>query len=465
MSLTNEQLYSMMIAQLQEDGQFVAAANLASNLLLPLPRGQESSRSLRRSVEMALDYIRSDASPGGALPQGRGTGLQAADSAFQRFAGRSFQTLDSLHFRNAFQARHQHKASVVRFSPDGTMLVSGGCDCILKLIHVEEAKNAQARDFSKPLEHGQEPAHTRTLYGHFGRVNDVAFHPYASMLASSSQDCTIKFFPIVRTGSQQSVLESIPTSTEVTSLDWHTCGVVLAATTNAEHGIRLIDVNKPGQVTVRLTSDDRVPFRAGMPEGTPPAYPPPGAEAFTPYYSKCRFVQDSSLLAALSGTEISFYDARTGSRKPEIVLPAPNGLLCSGFHAFHNGIEFVASYRPVAEDARKKVGSRLYDIRSSMQKYLATYPAVESSPSSMAGDSVVIGITNTSHGTRPVGYLVNPSGASGGEAENKYLFGYDNIEQLTGRYSDHTYCISVGMAIHICDPQTDGRVIRKQSGR
>jgi len=470
MSLSDEQLYSMMISQLQEDGQFVAAANLASDLMLPLSAAQNAGQSLRRSVERALEYAQSDSATASAFPRKqasapRATPVPSSDSTFDRYSGRSFQSLYSLRFQNTFQARHKRKVTLVRFSPDGNLLVTGGCDSILKLITVEDAKAATMKEYSKQPEHGLDSAHTRTLYGHFGRINDVSFHPYASLLASSSQDCTIKFFPTIRSGGQ-SVLDSLPTSAEIISLDWHACGVVLAATTGMEHGVRLIDVNKPNQVTVRLTADERAPLSTPPSDGSALARLPPGANELHPFYSQCRFVQDSSLLAALSGPEISFYDARTGSRRPEIVLSAPNDVFCTGMHILRNGTEFVVSYKNASSDAHKKAGSRLYDIRASLQKSLTTYPSLEASPSSMAGDSVIIGISYTSNGTRPIGYLINPPSSSGGEPPSKYLFGYDNIDQIAGRSTDHTYCLSVDAAIHICDPDDEDRPrSRRQQGR
>ena len=139
-----------------------------------------------------------------------------------------------------------HSASVlaVAFSPDGKVLASGSNDNTIKLWDV-----ASGREL-------------RTLSGHTRRVQSVAFTPDGSTLASGSDDNTIKLWDVasgreLRTLSEHILVDSVAFSPD---------GKVLAS--GGFGGIKLWDVANGRELrTLRHTDTDDVKSVAFSPDG------------------------------------------------------------------------------------------------------------------------------------------------------------------------------------------------------
>lgn len=78
------------------------------------------------------------------------------------------------------------------FSPDGRFAATGSHDSSLKLLDVSKIKNRSGDTGDKPV--------IRALYDHLEPVNDLSFHPNGLVLASCSNDQSIKLFDLSKSG-------------------------------------------------------------------------------------------------------------------------------------------------------------------------------------------------------------------------------------------------------------------------
>ena len=78
--------------------------------------------------------------------------------------------------KQVFRGHRYKVCKPVAFSPDGTTLASASGDGEDRMVYLWDAVTGEFK---------------RTLYGHKGAVNSVAFNPMSGVLASGSSDGTV----------------------------------------------------------------------------------------------------------------------------------------------------------------------------------------------------------------------------------------------------------------------------------
>ena len=137
---------------------------------------------------------------------------------------------------------HTHAVKSVAFSPDGQILASGSWDKTIKLWNVNTGREIC------------------TIDGHQLKVNSVAFSPQGQLLASASYDRTIRLWQIPALGSSQREFENRPCYSLLGTLSGHAWAVLtvafspdgqILATGSDDNTIKLWEVNT-GQLICTL---------------------------------------------------------------------------------------------------------------------------------------------------------------------------------------------------------------------
>jgi cleavage stimulation factor subunit 1 len=95
-------------------------------------------------------------------------------------------------YNQLYYTQHKGPCRTAIFSADGRFAATGSHDASLKLLDVNKMKNRSGDAGDKPV--------IRTLYDHTDQVNDLSFHPNGLVLASCSNDQSIKLFDLSKTG-------------------------------------------------------------------------------------------------------------------------------------------------------------------------------------------------------------------------------------------------------------------------
>ncbi|KAJ2001228.1 hypothetical protein GGI04_000624 [Coemansia thaxteri] len=130
-----------------------------------------------------------------------------------------------------YQTRHKGAATAAGFSRDGRYVATGSADASLKVMEVARMRGA-ARVEDKPV--------IRTLYHHAAEITGVAFHPNGLVLASCSEDRTIKLFDLSAAQGKYS-FQSMRDNHAFRALAFHPSGEYLAAAGDARE-VRLYNV-------------------------------------------------------------------------------------------------------------------------------------------------------------------------------------------------------------------------------
>jgi cleavage stimulation factor subunit 1 len=95
-------------------------------------------------------------------------------------------------YAQMYYTQHKGPCLTAVFSPDGKLAATGSHDASLKVLDVHKMKHRTGDVGDKPV--------IRTLYDHVAPVSDISFHPNGSVLASCSEDQSIKLFDLSRHG-------------------------------------------------------------------------------------------------------------------------------------------------------------------------------------------------------------------------------------------------------------------------
>ncbi|KAF7727069.1 cleavage stimulation factor, 3' pre-RNA, subunit 1 [Apophysomyces ossiformis] len=159
-------------------------------------------------------------------------------SGFDMEAGMTAPPKPTPEYTQLYYTQHKGPCRTAIFSADGRFAATGSHDWSLKLLDVNKMKNRTGESGDKPV--------IRTLYDHTAPVNDLSFHPNGLVLASCSDDQSIKLFDLSKLGRVRSLscskLIHLPKDTQpVNSICFHPSGDYILAGTQ-DPAIRVYDV-------------------------------------------------------------------------------------------------------------------------------------------------------------------------------------------------------------------------------
>jgi cleavage stimulation factor subunit 1 len=139
-----------------------------------------------------------------------------------------------------FTAAHKSAVRTAAFSPDGALVASASDDASIKILDVDKMhQHSSARNVGANAESEASKVVYRTFFDHQLPINDLAFHPTRPILVSCSKDASIKFFEHSRSSSRRS-FRAIREKVDVRSVDFHPSGDYLLVGTQ-DHIIRMFD--------------------------------------------------------------------------------------------------------------------------------------------------------------------------------------------------------------------------------
>ncbi|RWS19963.1 Cleavage stimulation factor subunit 1-like protein, partial [Leptotrombidium deliense] len=241
-----EILYRLMISQLFYDGYQTLAVNLSS--LVKCSSGCPPSDRLLHLVNVGLKSEKETKETETTFVE-PSTGIDLdfeTESATNAPEPGSYETVQ---FHQAIQSTTIVYTGPCRsgsFNNDGSLVATGSVDASIKILDVEKmiAKSCIGSGDDSQLSQ-QNEAHNhpviRTLYDHMEEVTCLQFHPTEQLLASGSQDMTVKLYDFAKP-SVKRALKTIQEASVIRCLSFHPSGDFLLVGT--QHPvIRLYDVN------------------------------------------------------------------------------------------------------------------------------------------------------------------------------------------------------------------------------
>lgn len=230
-----EFLYRLIISQMFYDGYQQVAVTL-SNMLHTDPPCPPSDR-LMNIVSMGMDKEAEGAHRQlNKTEQLLGAGL---DLEFE--TEQSGGAPEPASYETAYVTSHKGNCRSGAFSADGQLCATGSVDASIKILDVERMLAKSNPEGGRGGGHDQ-AGHPviRTLYDHLEEVTCLEFHPKESLLASGSNDFTIKLFDFSK-ASAKKAFKTITDAAPITCMSFHPTGDYLVSGTSTPV-IRLYDV-------------------------------------------------------------------------------------------------------------------------------------------------------------------------------------------------------------------------------
>ncbi|KAG0741659.1 hypothetical protein G6F57_009320 [Rhizopus arrhizus] len=237
--MTENEVLSLIIGQLVAYGysavaQSVANATGASSDLMP-------SSKLSELLQLAKEKMEEEESDGEFSNKSMDHDSAAADetgtstnylSGFDAESMQNAQPKAAPEFVQNYFTQHKGSCRIASFSYDGRFAATGSNDASLKLLDVSKMQNRTGDSGDKPV--------VRTLYDHADAVNDLSFHPNGIVLASCSNDQSIKLFDLSKSGVKRA-FRYLQDASPVNSISFHPSGDFLLAGTK-DSAVRVYDV-------------------------------------------------------------------------------------------------------------------------------------------------------------------------------------------------------------------------------
>eukprot|EP01083_Nonionella_stella_P040173 109182_1 len=190
-------LYKLIIRQLLDDNLNDVAKRLSTVTGVAVDR-QLKRDSLSNIISNPIQQPKHEpsVSSNGTLPSGGASGNVKSGEGSSVLDDDSGATDPFRSYQTKFITTHKDACRTAVFSRDGTLAATGSADCSIKLLDVSKMHfHSQAKataDYRNDM--SQIKPVLRTFYDHLAPINDLDFHPTATLLASCSKDCSVKFF-------------------------------------------------------------------------------------------------------------------------------------------------------------------------------------------------------------------------------------------------------------------------------
>ena len=134
-------------------------------------------------------------------------------------------------YETAYVTSHKGNCRCGAFSADGQLCATGSVDASIKILDVDRML---AKSNPEGRSHMDQTGHPviRTLYDHLEEVTCLQFHPKEAILASGSNDFTIKLFDYSK-ASAKKAFKTITDAAPVNCMSFHPSGDYLVAGTSA----------------------------------------------------------------------------------------------------------------------------------------------------------------------------------------------------------------------------------------
>jgi len=229
-----ELLYRLIISQLFYDGYQQVAVTL-SNMVHTDPPCPPSDRLMQVAtlgLERESEGVHRPQNP---VEQQLGPGLDLEYETEMASGAPEPAT-----YETAYVTSHKGNCRSGAFSQDGQLCATGSVDASIKILDVDRML---AKSNPEGRSHMDQTGHPviRTLYDHLEEVTCLEFHPKEAILASGSNDFTIKLFDYSK-ASAKKAFKTITDAAPLSCMSFHPSGDYLVAGTSAPI-VRMYDMN------------------------------------------------------------------------------------------------------------------------------------------------------------------------------------------------------------------------------